>query len=90
MKNNKYKYKSTLDSDYRSECHDQQEFSCKSTRAIRSVSCKCRQFMFSVTPKQLLNSETPTENIGPEKTTKIYFTVILKAILYKEGLEKEW
>ena len=27
---------------------------------------------------------------GSEKTTKMYFVVILKAIQHKEGSEKEW
>ena len=34
-------------------------------------------------------SDTNGKN-GREKTTKIYFNVILRAILYMEGIEKEW
>ena len=36
---------------------------------------------------QLRDANEKKKN-GPEKTTKVYFTVILRAILHKEGTEK--
>ena len=46
------------------------------------------QILHKQTTTKAMNSETLTENNGPENTTKMYITVILRTMLHKEDKKK--
>ena len=78
---------------YRSECHDQLVLHLIANigELIGILQMLAVLISGSQTPtKATTQLKDPNRKNGLEKTTKMYFTVILRAILYEKCIEKEW
>ena len=62
----------------------------KTEDPVASRECWLFWFQLHKRPKQQLNQATKMEKNRLENTSEMYLTVILRAILHKEGIEKEW